>query len=61
MNKQEIFCDECFKWWKVEELDAGLNIVINAKASQLAQISTIQKSRDNTRSESKVLTDVSTG
>ncbi|AZF91501.1 hypothetical protein CHPC1041_0043 [Streptococcus phage CHPC1041] len=28
MNKQEvkeIFCDECFKWWKVEELDAGLN------------------------------------
>ena len=61
MNKQEvkeIFCDECFKWWKVEELDAGLN---NAKASQLAQISTIQKSRDNTRSESKVLTDVSTG
>lgn len=28
MNKQEVkevFCDECFKWWKVEELDAGLN------------------------------------
>lgn len=28
MNKQEvkeIFCDECFKWWKVEELYAGLN------------------------------------
>ena len=28
MNKQEIkevFCDECFKWWKVEELGAWLD------------------------------------
>lgn len=21
MNVKEVFCDECFKWWKVEELD----------------------------------------
>lgn len=22
---KEVFCDECFKWWKIEELDAELN------------------------------------
>ena len=25
MNVREVFCDECFKWWKVKELDGGLN------------------------------------
>lgn len=25
MNVREVFCDECFKWRKVEELDGGLN------------------------------------
>lgn len=25
MSIKEVFCDECFKWWKVEELDGGLN------------------------------------
>lgn len=23
MNVKEVFCDECFKWWKVEQLDEG--------------------------------------
>ena len=25
MNVREVFCDECFKWRKVEELDGGLH------------------------------------
>lgn len=25
MSIKEVFCDECFKWWKVEELDDDLD------------------------------------
>lgn len=25
MNVREVFCDECFKWWKVEQLYEGLD------------------------------------
>jgi hypothetical protein len=25
MKIEEVFCDECFKWWKVEELDDDLD------------------------------------